>query len=116
MVELALSLEPVFPSAVAFVLEGPSVRNRTDAVLFHLQHGNLIQTQPESVIRLLNWLLTKCHEDWMQCEEVRKTILQLPKKKSFVDGLMTLCDELAHRGYPKPIELKVEIQKAFVEE
>ena len=116
MLECALSLQPVFPSAVDLVLQGPPVSNRLGAVLFHLQRGKLIQKQPEAVIRLLKWLLTHSQEDGLDGEDVHKAIMQAPKKKAFVPDLMTVCDQLALRGYTKAIEMKAEIHRVFVED
>jgi len=116
MLECALSLEPVFSSAVALVLQGPAVGNRLGAVLVRLERCNLIQTQPEPVIRLLKWVLTHSKEEWLAGHEVQKTIMQAPKKKAFVPDLITICEHLARRNYAKAIEMKAEIQRVFVED
>ena len=48
--------------------------------------------------------------------KVRKAIMQLPKKKSFVPDLESMCEQLAKRGYTKAIEMKAEIRREFVED
>lgn len=113
MVEWAIALEPTFAAAVGFVVQGPSVENRIGTVLFQLERGALLQTQPEAVIRLLTWLLINCHEDWPPGEEVRKMIMQLPKKKSFLQDLAIICERLASLGYTKSLDLKAEILREF---
>ena len=116
MLECALSLQPVFSSAVDLVLHGPPVSNRLGAVLHQLERNTLIQTQPEAVIRLLKWLLKNSQEDWLPGEDVHKAVMQVPEKKSFVADLMTICDELARKGYAKAIEMKAEIKSAFTQD
>jgi hypothetical protein len=117
MVEWALAMEPVFESAIELVVQGPSVSNRIDVVLFHLvKRGTLIQTQPLAVIRLLKWVLTNSQEAKLHHDEVRKAIMQLPKKKSFVPDLESTCEQLAKLGYTRAIEMKVQIRREFVED
>ena len=113
LLECALSLEPVFPSAVDLVLQGPSVSNRIDSVLFLLERGQLIQSHPAAVIRLLKWLLSNCQEDWLYGDEITKAIMQLPRHKSFIANLMVICEQLVRLGYTKGIELKAEIRQTF---
>lgn len=116
MVEWALAMEPVSGSAIDLVVQGPRVSNRMDVVLFRLKRGTLMQTQPLAVIQLLNWLLTNSQEARLSHDEVRKAIMQLPKKKSFVPDLESMCEQLAKRGYTKAIEMKTEIRREFVED
>ena len=116
MVEWALAMEPVFASVVELVVQGPTVENRIGNVLFHLERGTLVQTQSGAVIQLLKWLLTNCCEDWPPGDDVRKLVMRLPKKKSFVPDLMVICEQLARLGYTKAIEMKSVIHREFAEE
>ena len=75
-----------------------------------------MQMQPLAVIQLLKWLLTNSQEAPLSHDEVRKAIMQLPKKKSFVPDLESMCEQLAKLGYTKAIEMKVEIRREFVED
>ena len=47
---------------------------------------------------------------------MQKVIMQSQKKKTFVPDLITICDELARRGYAKAVEMKAEIKRIFVED
>jgi hypothetical protein len=116
MLEWALATEPAFSSAVDFVVQGPPVKNRIGTVLFHLERATLIQTQPQAVLKLFKWLLTNCQEDWPPSDDMRKVIMALPKKKSFVPDLVLICEQLARLGYTKAIELKAEIRSLFIED
>jgi hypothetical protein len=68
------------------------------------------------VIRLLKWLLMNSQEAWPSHDKVRKAIMRLPKKKSFVPDLESMCEQLAKRGDTKAIEMKTEIRREFVED
>lgn len=114
MLECALVMEPVFSQAVELVIHGPTVKNRIGTVVYRLKHGALIQTQSNSVILLIEWLLKNSAEDFPPGDDVREVILLLPKKKSFLPHLMVICDELALRSYTKAIDLKAEIKQLFV--
>lgn len=116
MVEWALAMEPVFPAAVDLVAEGPPVKGKIHTVLFHLERSTLIQTQAAAVVKLLKWLLMNSSEASPPSDDLRKAIMKLPRKKSFVADLMSICESLTKLGYTKSIEMKAEIRKEFTEE
>lgn len=115
MLEWAFVVGAAFPEAVEFVVRSPRVRQRLGIVLHNLEKHEAPEKYPEAVLRLLDWLLGDRDSHWMVSKDIELALFRLPKKKTFLPTLNSICQHLTSLAYPGATDLNLRIQEHFVE-
>ena len=115
MLEWAFVVGAAFPEAVQLVLRGPRIENGLGTVLHILQKHKSPEQFPESVLRLLDWLLEDPGSRWMVSTDIEPLLFRLPKRKTFLPLLNSVCEHLTSLGYPGAAKLKHRIEQAFID-
>ena len=116
MLDWAFVVGSAFAEAVDLILRGPRIRPRLGAVLHALKNHNAAEEFPEAVLRLLDWLLEEPDIRWPISTDIEQLLLRLPRKKSLLPTLNSICQHLASSGYAEAADLKRRIQERFNEE
>jgi hypothetical protein len=115
MLEWAFVVGAAFPEAVEFVVRSPRVQQRLGVVLHNLEKHEAPEKYPEAVLRLLDWLLEDRGSHWMVPKDIEAVLFRLPKKKTFLPALNSICQRLTSLAYPDAADLNRRIQEHFVE-
>ena len=116
MLEWAFVIGQAFPEAVDLVVRGPHIEQGLGTALYLLEKHEATEKYPESVLRLLDWLLEKRGSEWMVSKDIATVLFRLPKKKAFLPVLNSICQHLASLAYPRAAELKRRIEQEFTED
>ena len=116
MLEWAFVVGEAFPEAVDLVVQGPSVEQRLGIVLPLLEKHETPVKHPESVLRLLNWLLEDYSSQWTVSKDIESVLFRLPKQKAFLPVLNRICQRLASLAYSGARDLKPRIEEQFTED
>jgi hypothetical protein len=116
MLEWAFVVGGAFPEAVALVIRGPRIQQRLGIVLHILEKHEAPEKYPEAVLRLLDWLLGDPGSHWMVSKNIEPLLFRIPKKKTFLPLLNSICQHLTSLAYAGAADLKRRIENEFVEE
>ena len=116
MLEWAFVIGDSFPDAVALVIRGPRPEQCLGDVLHILETHDAPEKHPEAVLRLLDWLLQDPGDRWMNSKHIELVMFRLPKKKSYLRILNSICQHLASLGYVGAADLKRRVEQEFKEE
>jgi hypothetical protein len=116
MLEWAFVIGKAFPDAVALVVRGPRIEQKLGIVLHILEKHEAPEKYPDSVLRLLDWLLEDPGSHWMMSKDIETVLFRLPKKKTFLPLLNSICQHLASLGYAGAADLKRRIEQQFTED
>ena len=113
MLEWAFVLGQSFPEAVDLLVKGPRIEKRVGNALHTLEKHEAPDRHPESVLRLLDWLLEERGNQWVDSVKIETVLFRLPRRKEFLPLLNSICQRLASSGYTGAAALKRRIEGEF---
>lgn len=116
MVTWAIHLEPIFVEVVDKILISPPPKLEHTGVYRDIQSKINPHKHPDTLTRLLIYLLENTVEPFHDCKSIEGIVRQLMKYKQLAGDLTTICDLMNKLGCTHSIELAREIERIQADE